>query len=147
MPRAIRFADNSSLFGEATLQDHEVATEEELLEFVNKGRAAGGANVLEALLPSRPKNPSSCLIANALNFGCTVNGSGAQWFMHLPKMKLDRAQKIADALGCPLHGNYDDEDEGFYGIELPIHITNAAKAFDAGVAFQNFVEVPQNFDE
>lgn len=110
-----------------------VATEAELLEFVNRARAAGGANVLEALLPSVPSDPEFCLIANGLNFGCRVDSVNDDWAMILPRMPLERAQAIADALGCEL-----DTDSVEWEIRLPEHIGNAAEAFDRGVAFQEF---------
>jgi hypothetical protein len=50
----------------------EFATEAELLEFANKIREAGGANPLDALMPSTPSDSKACLIAQALNFSCVV---------------------------------------------------------------------------
>jgi hypothetical protein len=57
-------------------QDVPVATEEELLDFANRWRAAGSAEALPALVPSDPVNTESCLIANALNFDCAVDAAG-----------------------------------------------------------------------
>ena len=107
------------------------ATEEEVLDFANRVREAGGANALEALLPSEPGNPESCLIANALNFGCSVDAVGAseehdgesEWVMFLPANMPDEArEKIAATTGCTLDGNGN--------LELPRLIGNAAHAFD-----------------
>lgn len=87
-----------------------VATEQELLDFANAIRKAGGANALEALLPSTPGDPKACLIANALNFSCEVGGlsmnkdgegfpgsqHGDTWFMTFPEnMDVDRIRAIA----------------------------------------------------
>lgn len=139
-----------------------VATEEELLEFVNKGRAAGGANILEALLPSTPSDRNNCLIANALNFNCEVDVikyhddiGETTWAMILPpNIGEDRAKSIAEALECELSvvrsvyevglGYTDTPCEFDYPnaevrIILPRHIGNAAAAFDAEEAFQEYV--------
>lgn len=116
----------------------EVATEEELLEFANAIRAAGGADVLEALLPSVPKRAGQCLIANALNFSCEVRGLGSEtttfddgvsyrWGMFLP-------HNITSAQLVELRKCLDDT---FY-LTLPKHVGNAAEAFDTGVAFTQY---------
>jgi hypothetical protein len=121
----------------------EVATEEELLEFANKVRKAGGADVIEALLPSLKGAQSKCLIANALNFSCRVHGydrwsrweDGSKeyrWCMELPEnMDVERAEKIASEVGL----EYDEE---YHCFPLPRHIGNAAYAFDLGRAFHDY---------
>jgi hypothetical protein len=126
MPDMLKFPDGTT---------RPVATYDELLEFVNKGRAAGAATLLEELIPSEPNRPSQCLIANALNFGCSVNGNDGGWYMQLPgNMDMSRVEAIAEALGCSYwHGNWSSF------INLPEHIGNAAAAFDAGIAFTDLV--------
>lgn len=135
MPNIITFPDG---------ERKSVATVSELLEFCNKGRAAGAADLLDALLPSQPGNSEACLIANAMNFGCWVDRmafvererrgiEGSPWFMIIARMPQERAQVIADALGCSLH----DTDDGL-AIMLPEHIGNAAEAFDLGIAFIDY---------
>jgi hypothetical protein len=125
----------------------DVATSEELIEFVNRGRQAGGADVLDALLPSRPLQPHACLIANALNFGCEVAcqydmkkghilrwPSGAWiWRMTLP-FNTPRAKTmlVAEAMDLPVVEDYH--------LGLPEHIGNAARAFDLQLAFQEFID-------
>lgn len=52
----------------------ERASLEDLLEFANKVREAGGGNPLEALIPSIPHDTKKCLIARNLNFNCDVRG-------------------------------------------------------------------------
>lgn len=129
-----------------------VATKEELLEFANTVRTAGGAEVLEALLPSRPNNAQRCLIANALNFSCAVAPCGGdhdatverfrdQWEMSFPEnMERERIEKIGEAVGCKII-----ETVGVLSgtttctMILPPHIGFAADAFDAGAAFQDLV--------
>lgn len=125
MPDMLRFPDGKT---------RPVATHIELLEFVNRGRKAGAANLLPELLPSDPGNSSQCLIANALNFGCSVDGHGDNWWMQLPVgMGTDRVDAIAEALGC------ERVDGCIHRLRLPKHIGNAALAFDRGVAFQDLV--------
>jgi hypothetical protein len=145
MPEMLYFPDDE--------ETKPVATEQELLDFVNKGRQAGGENVLEALLPSVAANTKQCLIARGLNFGCMVYGlSGDDWGMYLPgNMSFTQARAVAEALECSLE--IDDYKSGWVpataanwtdnytrAIRLPEHIGNAAEAFDMGVAFQNYKE-------
>jgi hypothetical protein len=119
----------------------EYATEEEVLAFANKVRKAGGANVLEALMPSVPGNANSCLIARALNFECSIRpfygsptstGEYAYWYMEFPpRTSLEQAAKIADAVGCEcVSVPVPFIDSTLYRIILPRHIGNAAHAFD-----------------
>jgi len=115
----------------------ERASFDELLEFANKVRAAGGGNPLDALMPAVPEDISQCLIAKNLNFNCAVNGgSGGGWVMHLEDEAT--ARKIADELGLPyrtdVYESYEDEN-GYevqlrHGVELPEAIGNVATDFD-----------------
>lgn len=118
-----------------------VATEEELLEFANKLRAAGAADPLDALMPSMPGDAERCLIANACNFGCTVNGDGPvggekneiQWVLEFPEgMDEDRARRVAEAVALTLDVEDSEFTEGlrFMSMKLPREIGNAAHAFD-----------------
>lgn len=120
-----------------------VATEVELLAFANSIRQAGGATVIDELFPSQMRNPQSCLIATALNFGCQVDsGHGAfadgseKWVMHLPVNLTDEQRAaLAKVKGVRLR---QDKWEGGYYLTLPKHIGNAAEAFDEGAAFQSY---------
>lgn len=138
---------------------HQVATEEELLAFANSIRQAGGAGVLDALLPSVQGNQHKCLIANALNFGCEVvpawdalditmdegkfKSGASKWIMRLPD-NLTQAQRdgLNKVKGVNLRHFHEDSlypsvnDEDFYYLTLPEPIGNAADAFDEGAAFQ-----------
>jgi hypothetical protein len=143
----------SEVAGEIPAGDYPVATEEELLEFANKMRKAGAAEPLEALIPSEPSNPKACLIANALNFSCTVAGStngdhlrskyGFRyvWAMYLPpNTGKEQVKALSEATGVPIE-SFGDIAAGLSPIlsPLPAHIGNAADAFDEGKAFQEFV--------
>jgi hypothetical protein len=79
----------------------ERATFEELLEFANKVREAGGGNPLDALMPAVPEDPQQCLIAKNLNFNCHVMpldvDGNAPWCMIL--LNKDLRDRIADAMG------------------------------------------------
>lgn len=57
----------------------EVADNEELLNFANQVREAGGAGILDALIPSYPQESEACLIAKALNFDCSINDDLELW--------------------------------------------------------------------
>lgn len=124
---------------------HSVATEEELLAFANKVREAGGANVLEALLPSKPGNPNTCLIANALNFSCSICPMDehfdtypheGRWQMVLPEnTDHDQIAKLHEVIGGDLIGSGTAYDR--FAITLPREIGNAANAFDYSLAFNN----------
>lgn len=121
------------------------AGKDELLAYANRIREAGGANALEALLPSIPGNQEGCLIARALNFGCKVypltslknlkDGSW-EWVMETPND--DTARKLAKGIGArTLRLDYwQDVRAAKHEIEtrlvvlLPKRIGNAAHAFD-----------------
>lgn len=151
------------------ISGRKVATEQELLDFANAIRKAGGANVIQALLPSEQGDPNRCLIANALNFSCSVGGLMATkdgdsfpensegdypWFMTFPEnMDTDRIRAIAKIVpGARFAWGYDEDyattQEGGFelrytrvpALRLPLHIGNAAHAFDDGDAFQEYVK-------
>jgi hypothetical protein len=124
----------------------EYAEESELLDFANRVRAAGGGEPVAALFPAIPSDPNSCLIAKALNFGCTVDGwygpnrdenspqGGLRWVMYIDN-DYDEVEKIAEAVDCemiPLDYSDQERDNGEYmpGFVLPERIGNAACAFD-----------------
>ena len=129
-----------------------VATEQELLDFCNRVREAGGANILEELLPSIPGQGYECLIANALNFGCRVwpvgrrmDGLFSEWHMQLPdNITSEQAEAIAGAVGNPVIRTKPDQwgQEPPY-VVLPEHIGNAAHAFDERVAFTDYI-IPED---
>lgn len=155
MPREVR------IYGHT----RSVATEVELLDFANEVRKAGGASIIEALLPSEISEPKACLIARALNFECSItpwspkderskdswpDGSG-KWVMvpHRgdPAQCEALARELAKSLNLRLvlNSNEEEDEEGnkvgpkyVYGLMLPKHIGNAASAFDAKAAFQNY---------
>lgn len=142
----------------------QVATEQELLDFANAIRKAGGGDVIPALLPAIPSQPNACLIARALNFGCEVNGSfhkadgreipgykdgnGQPWHMYFGDGGVDQEATLSDAaikqIAREVSGvravyvKHADTDEPVWALQLPRHIGNAAGAFDAGKAFQEY---------
>lgn len=112
---------------------YDYCTEAELLAFANKVREAGGANILEALLPSSPNVASQCLIANALNFGCIVSvgydqfkDGCAKWEMSVP-YTVDIGA-IAKKIGCKVQLS----TSWWSKIVLPRKVGNTAAAFDEG---------------
>lgn len=122
-------------------------TEEELLEFANKLREAGGADVIEAFMPSIPEDETACLLATALNFRCSVGppapySHGQRWVMRLPaRTSRKKAERMAAAVDCEVveareayyTGSWPDRvrrTRPRYHIVLPRLIANAARAFD-----------------
>lgn len=142
------------------IHDKPVATEQELLDFANKIRKAGGADILDALLPSIPTDPESCLIARALNFRSSVGPArfgyfkdGSDLWVMWPQQgdttaSNALARKLAKKLRmrvhvqtgdpCPL--SVEDHASEIVGLRLPKHIGNAAWAFDGDLAFEGLVK-------
>lgn len=115
-----------------------VATEQELLDFANMIRKAGGTDILPALLPSIRSAPNECLIANALNFDCSVDSNGKNWYMCVSE---DIGRQIADNTDLRVLFEHSWElDAAAAFVQLPEHIGNAAYAFDRGEAFQHLVD-------
>jgi hypothetical protein len=123
----------------------ERASLEEVLEFANKVREAGGGNPLDALMPAIPEDPSACLIAKNLNFKCRVETDEAdQWIMVVDSPEL--AGKIASTLGLDFytqtvweyegrfyhtrHGGYVETKVERPVIVLPERIGQVASDFD-----------------
>lgn len=144
-----------------------VATADELMDFVNKIREAGGADVITAFFPSEPFSPKLCLIARALNFDCAVDTSsyGSLWanvFTDWPTAKYFNGDTSSicypdthDAVWVMkvFHGNVTESRIKAQEIAtklkikfiynelfLPYEIRNAAYAFDAGVAYTQYVQ-------
>jgi hypothetical protein len=71
MPDMLKFPDGTT---------RPVATYDELLEFVNKGRAAGAATLLEELIPSELYQPSRAYRQRGSGFRCgyRLHGSGGR---------------------------------------------------------------------
>lgn len=113
-----------------------------VLEFANKVRNAGGANPIDALMPSVPEDSSACLIARNLNFSCDVEPisflragtdidnidprahiHGDAWGMFVEDE--DVLERIAEATGLPvvhapvLTWTYDEgsDVEGSYAVD------------------------------
>lgn len=107
------------------------ATLEEVLEFANAVREAGGGNPIDALMPAVPGDADQCLIAKNLNFNCQVAGGPVQgiWYMYISDH--DIATRIAEKLELELdsahrYRGYDNKSR----IELPVRIGNVARDFD-----------------
>lgn len=108
------------------------ATEQETLDFANMVREAGGADLLTGLLPAQPVQNNACLIAKALNFGCSVDGLEASeehpaehiWGMCPDSLSIPEIEALAVTLGLEV------EEDG-WTIRLPRLIGNVAAAFDS----------------
>lgn len=157
--------DNISALKEIENQGHIIANRSELLEFCKRIRNVGGGDPLGALLPGQTHEPSSCLIANNLNFDCQV--ANIVDYTGLPEVPEELrlvkknktidlgingtfriqqwvmtvedglvAEKISKQLNLPPVVTKIGYDNGFQlGVLLPEPIGNAAHAFDMKLAF------------
>lgn len=129
----------------------ERASLDEVLEFANTMRRAGGANVLEALLPSEPGNSQECLIANALNFGCKIKPEVLSpnvdqidsWVVEIPDSP-ELLERVSEATGMGIvdvpivesiyhedGGDFSHEILGGYSaLHLPTKLAMVASDFD-----------------
>lgn len=135
MPRNIWFRS----YDEDDASAHSVATEEELLEFANMVRKAGGADPIPALLPANPYEGDSCLIALAVNFDSEVNGLGDVWYIATSDRTINTRIEAAIGLGFT--------DKNGYCVRLPEHIKNAAIAFDKGAAFTEYNKAYASYNQ
>lgn len=123
------------------------ASNDEILEFCNKVREAGGGKPLDALLPGVPEDAHSCLIANNLNFQCRVGGlegrgvtdedqalirrvegEGGRWWMTLENEEV--RDRIAEALDLEKVDTGYYWENPYYSVLLPKKIGNVAWNFD-----------------
>lgn len=110
------------------LNEDRTASFDEVLEFANAVREAGGANPIDALMPSEPQNSERCLIARNLNFSCEVDCNDGAWTMAVADHEI--RDRIASTLGLDLVGVNDGEYDDYRDIELPTAIGNVAHDFD-----------------
>lgn len=133
----------------------EVATIEEVTEFCNKVRVAGGANAIDSLMPGIPANSNSCLIAKNLNFNCEVEQDLNNWDGQFDKLGYDEEESVwtmtirgsnAVDIGKKIEKNVEDivlysyEEHEYGGCEykeavlvIPAKIGRVANAFDEWV--------------
>lgn len=125
------------------------ATLDELRDFANAVRKAGGGNPIDALMPAVPEDVSQCLIAKNLNFNCTVGSVGpgnddnddSNWYMAVASKEI--RDKIAAALDLEKYDGHDDptlygesdtlssrRDFPVYAVKLPANIGAVAREFD-----------------
>ena len=135
MPRYVKYENGEPL---------KIATEAELLEFCNSVRVAGGAGILEALLPSVKSDAKACLIARGVNFDCDVAGPEDEawldvaggwpvWVMRVHYGNWEESQGKAKEIATKLELRRAANE-----IELPEIIGNSATAFDHGLAFTRY---------
>lgn len=123
----------------------ERATLEELKDFANKVREAGGGNPLDALMPATPADPAKCLIAKNLNFNCNVNQEEGHWYMGVDDEEI--AKRICDSLGLKYRfaAPKPYERSGAYRITLPDNIGQVANDFDC--AWELVAAIDYNLNE
>lgn len=107
------------------------ASLDELKDFANKVREAGGGKPLDALMPAVPSDQYMCLIAKNLNCKCNVTAEGpnGEWIMVL-KDKTTR-DNIAKALKLKA---WDRQCGTAYAVILPERIGRIAEEFDSALA-------------
>lgn len=110
------------------------ATFDEVLEFANAVRAAGGGAVLDALMPATPDDSKRCLIAKNLNFNCRVDSeaSSDSWHMYFAENASLR-DRVADALDLEKGEMREWRDARVYDyyVVLPDEIGQVASDFDS----------------
>lgn len=126
------------------------ATFDEVLEFANAVRAAGGGAVLDALMPATPDDAHQCLIAKNLNFNCRVDGdvSSGHWNMYFED-DVTLRDRIADALGLEKGDDRDEYDTVYdYYVKLPAEIGQVAADFDSAgsIVGQMLMDVDEVID-
>src|ERR1044072_7373522 len=143
------------------------ASREELFQFCNDVRHAGGGTMIHQLMPGITNEPKSCLIAENLNFDCYVvplrepvtgqlvevgNGEVDMYGYPLSRWAMYgvdniTALNIARDLGLRLVVGKGMMYSGgpAIAIELPVEIGNAALAFDQNLDFNDLAvkESPQ----
>lgn len=97
------------------------ASIDEVLDFCNKVREAGGGKPLNALLPGVPTDSQSCLIAKNLNFECEVGGLDGE-----PITDAD-AQKVEDSEDLWCMSLEDKEVRDRIAIALNLETIDARK--------------------
>jgi hypothetical protein len=103
------------------------ASIQEVIDFANKVRKAGGGNIIDDLIPSEPESSNSCLIANALNFHSEIEAdSNGVWQMTIHDIETGKA--ISEEVGLDI---IIDEEYNLAIIDLPENIGFVAKAFDS----------------
>jgi hypothetical protein len=98
------------------------ATLEEVHQFANAVREAGGGNPIDALMPAVPVSGQECLIAKNLNFNCSVfqieHLLSARWAMILDdKDTRDRIATSLDLASVDIDNTI--QENGFYGDNIP----------------------------
>lgn len=106
--------------------DVPTASDEEVLDFCNKVRAAGGANPLDALVPDcYPEDASQCLVARSLNFSCEVSPKKSNKTVSHWTLEIENSV-ILDRIASELNLKKASE----YSVWLPAEIASVAYEFD-----------------
>lgn len=130
------------------------ASLDEVRDFANKVRKAGGGNPLDALMPAVPSDANQCLIAKNLNFNCAVNkpDEDGPWMMHVDDEKI--ARNISEALDLELiyqSSAYYYSNELAWALVLPDNIGAVAYDFDKAFAIAEALKFAnenwEDFDE
>lgn len=125
------------------------ATLDEVLEFANKVREAGGGNPLDALMPATPTASTECLVAKNLNFNCRVAADldeDEAWFMEVESESL--AKQIGQELGLNFYKSSATwHGVGEWRITLPEEIARVAEDFDKAWYLAEALQAAYNYFE
>lgn len=113
----------------------------EVLDFCNRVRQAGGANILNDLLPGIPLDSSACLIAHNLNFDCEITPQGGShsdyngWVMKIRGSEAEEIEQIANDISNEMDMAIVNEGISFSGsrffhLKLPSELAEVAAKFD-----------------
>jgi hypothetical protein len=125
------------------------------IDVANHLRLHFGEDIISDLPPSTPSDTNDCVLANAFNFNCRIDGaSGGKWYaMFDANTKFEHAEVLANYLGTELIKGFnfyktgsDDDDwnhpmhdkipgcieEHEVGVLLPEEIAKIAIDFDEG---------------
>lgn len=115
------------------INGHEVPVKDaltKLLNLANDFRAALGGQRLAALPSSVRRDPRRCIIANALNFDCSIcpgaHDSGRAWFK--TREQAERFLTLTEQTAVP----EQEQNSSEWVVPLPPALNAIAQAFDEG---------------
>lgn len=138
-------------------QEHEKEIAVWLLNLANDMRRAKQDKILDDLPPSVQQDPEECIIANAFNYGCTVDpGTGVITFQteedrntYLKIMNIN-PNDGGSTYKFEGYGEITDEDFDHYYVydtcEAPMtkELIEIAESFDSGYLFSDYTWGPED---
>lgn len=116
----------------------------EAVNAANLFRQKYGVGLLDDLPPSYSEDPEQCVLANAFNFDCQVDGLvqdpnnesapdelRGNWYVKFSVLDEDKAKSLAEILKTGVY-RWDDQGDTHLCVLLPKEIARIAEVFDAG---------------